>query len=87
MVTKENITKLREIIIKRRTSGLTALTNEELLFFRDNMNQQEHKADAIAELQRRHDEKGLWLNKWGLIISAGISILALILSALAYFKP
>ena len=87
MVTKENMPKLKILIHKRQTEGLTNFEDNELLFFRDNIHLQEHKNDAMVELQRRHANKALWLNKWGLIISVIISTFAIIISLIALFKP
>lgn len=39
------------------------------------------------ELDKRYNEKALFWQKWGVILSVSVSIVALIISGIAYLKP
>lgn len=79
--------EISEICEKWNTQGLRALSEEELVLLRDNLHQQEHKNDIMLEIQRRNAKATARWQKWGVLISASLAVIALIISILAYLKP
>jgi hypothetical protein len=99
-MSQEKAQKIGNLVYKRKTSGLTSFEDDELLFFRDNINQQEHKNDTMLEIQRRQTDKTIcemsnstkqietytnW-TRFMAIATAVMAIATIILAIISYFK-
>lgn len=100
MSTSEKTQRIGDLIYKRKINGLTSFEEDELLFFRDNIHQQEHKNDVMLEIQRRQTDKTIkemsnstkqieTYTNWTRLMALATAIMAIatiMLAIISYFK-